>query len=221
MTASYIPSREQDLSAWALNFSTLITAAPYRYGLQPADAMTIAEVCNAYIAALNIASDPATRTEPSVAAKDAARVAMLMVVRQYAQQIRGHAGVSNGDKSALGLNLPNNTRSPVAAPTTSPLVTLIAATPGEITARFADTNTPEKRAMPSGVLGLQVFVAVADHGVADPSTALFRAVVTRQPFALSFDAPDAGKVATVFAKWMNRKGEVGPWSNGVSMRVVA
>ncbi|HEX3356806.1 MAG TPA: hypothetical protein VHS31_07540 [Tepidisphaeraceae bacterium] len=221
MGATYIPRKEQDLSAWALNFSTLIAASPARYGLASADALTIEGVCSAFITSLVAASDPATQTKPTVAAKDAAREAMLPVVRQYAQQIRINAGVSNEDKSALGLNLPNHSRSPVAAPSTSPTITLIGATPGEITARFADTNTPTRRAMPAGALGLLVFVAIDSNAVADPSKALFRAFITRQPFALAFESIDAGKVATVFGRWMNRKGELGPWSNAASMRIVA
>jgi hypothetical protein len=220
MAASYVPSKDQDLSVWALNFSTLISADPARYGLQPADATNIATVCNGYIAALTAAVDPVTRTQPAVAAKDAAREAMLGVVRSYAQQIRLNNGVSNDDKSALGLNLPNNTRSPIPAPSTSPLITLVGATPGNITARFADTNTPAKRALPPGAAGLQVYVAIAAAAVSDPAAAVFRGIITKQPFALSFDAGDNAKTATVFARWINRKGQTGPWSNPVSMTVV-
>jgi hypothetical protein len=209
------------LSAWALNFSTLIAANPARYSLQAADATTITGACNAYINALTAAVDPSTKTKPTVAAKDAAKAAMIPVLRQYAQQIRSNSGVSNDDKSALGLNLPNSSRSPIPPPSTSPMITLIGATPGALTARFADTNTPAKRAMPSGVEGLQVYVAIGATEVSDPRVAGFRSTVTKQPFALSFEAADNGKTATVFARWMNRKGQTGPWSNPISMTIVA
>ncbi|HEX3356177.1 MAG TPA: hypothetical protein VHS31_04265 [Tepidisphaeraceae bacterium] len=221
MAKRYIPDRQQDLAAWANNFAARISEEPYRYGLTPADAATIAGVCGDYTAALTAASDPATRATPAVAGKDSARAAMLGALRPYAQQIRGNLGVSNDDKAALGLNLPNAKRSAIPPPVTQPLMTLIGATPGSITARFADSNTPARRALPPGALALQVYVAIAAGAVSNPALAAFYAMLAKQPFAIDFGADDNGKTATVFARWINRKGELGPWSNPVSMTIVA
>jgi hypothetical protein len=211
--APYIPNKEADLVNWANNFSTLITAAPSTYGLVSGDAVAIAAVVDAYDAAYALAIDPPTRTKPTVAAKDAARQAMLDVVRGYAIQIRNNAGVTNEDKADLGLTLPDPTPTPVPPPNTSPILSIPFATPLQLTLRFADQNTPDKRAKPPQITGLEVRAVASATVVADPAAIPFYGIATRQPFALNFDSSDAGKQAYVAGRWLNSKGQAGPWSN--------
>lgn len=219
--SSYIPSRDADLGQWAANFSTLVSASPALYGLTAGDAATIATYVNAFTAALAVVNNPATKTKATVANKDGAKAAMLDIVRPYAITVRNNNGVSNSDKTALGLTLPDQTPSPIPAPVTAPLLNVIGATPGVHTLRYADANTPDKRSKPAGAIGLQLFVAIASGVINDPAVAPFRAFVTRQPYGINFNPADNGKIATYFARWQNRKGEVGPWSNAVSFTVVS
>ena len=219
--ASYLPQREADLGNWVANFSTLISGSPGTYGLVAGDATAIAAYVSAFTSALAVVNNPATKTKATVAAKDAAKAAMLDIVRPYAIQVRNNAGVSNADKTALGLTIVDQTLTNVPAPSSSVLLNVIAATPGEHEVRFADSNSPTRRSKPLGTIGLQLFVAVAAGSVNDPAVAPFRAFVTRQPYAVSFEPTDNGKIATYFARWQNAKGETGPWSNAISFTVVA
>lgn len=219
--ASYIPTRDTELGAWAGNFSTLVSASPGSYGLTAGDATTIATYVNAFTAALGVVNNPATKSKATVAAKDGAKAAMLDIVRPYAQQVRNNLGVGNSEKLALGLTVVDRTPSPVPAPVSSPLLNVIAATPGEHMLRFSDSAQPDRRSKPAGVIGLQLFVAVGTGIVSDPKVAQFRAFVTRQPYAVPFEAADNGKLATYFARWQNGKGDVGPWSTAVSFTVVS
>lgn len=133
----------------------------------------------------------------------------------------GLLGVSNADKTALGLTLVDQTKTPIAPPVSAPLLNVIGATPGVHTLRFADSNTPDRRGKPAGTIGLQLFVAVATGSVNDPAVAPFKAFVTRQPYGVVFDASSSGKLATYFARWQNAKGEAGPWSNPTTFTIVA
>lgn len=218
---SYIPSRDAELGQWVTNFSTLITASPGTYGLLAGDAAAIAAYVTAFTGALAVVNNPATKTKATVAAKDGARAAMLDIVRPYAQQVRNNNGVSNADKTALGLTIVDRTPTSVPPPTSSPLISVIGATPGEHTLRYSDSNAPDSRRKPVGVIGLQLFVAVASGAVADPAVAPFKAFVTRQPYGVTFDPADNGKLATYFARWQNRKGQTGPWSNAITFTIAA
>lgn len=129
--------------------------------------------------------------------------------------------MSNADKTALGLTLVDQTKTPIAPPVSAPLLNVIGATPGVHTLRFADSNTPDRRGKPAGTIGLQLFVAVATGSVNDPAVAPFKAFVTRQPYGVVFDASSSGKLATYFARWQNAKGEAGPWSNPTTFTIVA
>jgi len=68
---------------------------------------------------------------------------------------------------------------------------------------------------------LQLFVAVGAEPSVDPAAAEFKGAFTKNPVAVGFVAGDDGKVATYFARWASRKGDVGPWSLPVSMRIAA
>jgi len=221
MAAPYIPPRDADLVPWATNFTTLITAAPATYGLVAADAVAIDAVVQPYLAAQTLVDNPATRTSVTIADKNNKKQAMLVTCRAYAQTIANNAGVTDADKITLGLNLPNNNPSPIPAPTSSPIVTVIGATPSQLTIRYADENTPASRAKPQGVVALQLFIGVDTITLTDPADAVFEALVTKQPFAVTFDPTDAGKIATMFGRWSTRTGLVGPFSLAASFIVPA
>lgn len=216
MATSYIPSKEADLAAWADNFSALITAAPTTYGLIAGDATAIAAVVDPFLAAYAVITVPATRTMVTVATKNDTKFAMLAVVRSYAQRVVTNPGVDPGDKIALGLNLHGTPPTPVPPPVTIPLLALLGATPLNFTLRYSDEMTPDKRAKPFGAVRLDLFVKIDTTPKTDPDNSLYYSGFTKQPAFVAFAPGDAGKVATLWGRWANRKGDVGPWSSPVS-----
>jgi hypothetical protein len=221
----YIPARDGDYDTWLTNFSALITAAPATYGLAAPDAVIIAAQRTAYHDAFVLASDPVTRTAVTVASKDAARLASEAVVRPYAQQITRDAGVDNGDKVALGLNLPNPTRPPIPAPTTAPAVTFDAATPLQHVLRYSDTGSPTGKAKPVGSVGVEVYRKIGVAPEVDPDNAVYMGTVTKSPFRSNFNSADRGKLCTYYLRFVNKSGPggvaaTGPWSAALTIAIV-
>jgi hypothetical protein len=217
--ADYVPDNQPVLRIWAANFAARIAAAPATYGLVAADATAITAAVNAFTTAFQTANEPSTRTKPAVAAKDAAMAFMLSVVRPYAINIRNNLAVSNEDKADLGLTIVDTGRTPVPAPVTQPILSVVGATPGVHTLRYADASTPARRAKPFGAVALQVYRLVAAAAGADVNAAQLHAQVTRQPFTVAFEPADNGKVCTYWGRWVTRTGLVGPWSAPVSFGV--
>lgn len=221
MSAPYIPTKDDALDSWAANFATLISASPGTYGLVPADATAIATAQTNYHNAFLVGgssgtpprpNNPSTFTRVTVAAKNSAKIAGVALWRSYAAQIRLNPGVSNSDKLALGLNLPNNAPSPVPAPLTFPLLSINAAGPLTHQLRFADSSTPASRKKPAGALTMQL-VGVALTTEPPPADAMpTLMMVTKQPVAIVWGSGDGGKTATYYARWVTRTGLVGPWS---------
>lgn len=225
LTGPYIPAKDADFSAWLLNFSTLISASPGTYGLTSGDAGVIADANDAYQDAYALAVDPGTRTPASVAAKDAARADAEATVRPYAMQIRGNLGVSDQDKVALGIHIPDLTPTPVPPPETAPALVLVYATPLQHQLQFRDSLFPELKRKPVGVTALQLWYVVGDVAAVDPAQATAMESVTKTPFTLSFDGPDRGKTVTYFGRWQTRSGpagvsQVGPWSEPLAVIVI-
>lgn len=219
MAAPYIPPKDSDLNDWLNNFSTLITASPTTYGLTAPDAVIIAAAVALWNSAYALVVDPGTKTIVTVAAKNAEKVAVVSICRTYASQIRINPGVTNPDKVDLGLNLPNNSPSPIAAPTTFPLLSIQQSGPLIHVIRYADNTTPDSRAKPAGALQMELWRTAAGAAVLSPDDCALWATLTKQPFNSVFGSGDRGKVATYFARWVTRTGLVGPWSAAIDMNI--
>lgn len=219
--SGYLPQRDAELDTWALNFSTLITAAPATYGLSAPDGVAIATAYNTFHTAYLAATNPSTRTQAAVETKNLQKANLLNVVRGYAATIRANRAVTNANKMNLGLHVRDTTPTPVPPPATRPVLAIGRMTQGSMEVRATDEATPNRRARPNGAAGLLLYRAVGTTAVNDPSEATFLTFVGK-PEALSTFAPaDNGKVATYFARWTNSKGEVGPWSQSVSSSIAA
>lgn len=223
MTAPYIPPRDAQLDQWGANFSSLITAAPATYGLLTSDATAIQTAFNNWHAAYLLTATPATRTQANVAAKNSEKAAATSLWRTYAQIIRNNPGVADADKLALGLNLPNNTPSPIPGPTSQPLIAFKAATPLQHELRYTDFNSPGSRKKAPGTIALQLVgqvYAATDPTPTDPTAAPLLGNFTKNPAVINFTSGQAGKTIRYWARWVNRNGLAGPWSDAVQQMIL-
>lgn len=217
--ASYIPTRDVELVPWADNFRDLIVANPATYGLLTADGVQIAAVVDPWDLAYAVAVNPSTRTPSTIAAKDSAKGAMLPELRFYSQQVKANMGVSNELKMALGIHINDAGPTPIPVPTTQPALTIDYQIQGAAVLRVRDQSTPTSNAKPFGVLGGEVAVTIGTDAATDPNAAAFRRIQTKTPFTIDFTPAENGKVATIWERWFNRKGELGPWSTPISLIV--
>lgn len=217
----WLPSKDADLDAFAVNFHTLIAAAPATYGLVAGDATALDPFVTAYTAALTAATDPSTRTSVTVAAKDVARFNLKAELRELAAKVQASPTVTDGAKTALGLTVRDTAPSPISAPATNPIVSVNEATPLAHYLRFSDSLTPDSRAKPVNVVGMELYVSPSATVISDPEDLKFNGVVTRNPYVITYDAADAGKKAYIAGRWINAKGQRGPWSGITSMTIAA
>lgn len=225
MAAAYIPAPDADFDAWSDNFATLLTADPTAYGEDAAVALTVQNAYDAWNAAYLLAINPSTRTPSTVADKDAARVTLDATARPVAMRINARSSVTNLQRSDLGITIRKTTRTPVPAPATAPAVTLRSMIPGVATLGIRDESTPTSKAKPLGVRGAELWVQVDAVPGVDPANATLDKVSTKTPNTLSFTAPQAGQVATVWARWQTISGpggaaQVGPWSAPINFVIM-
>jgi hypothetical protein len=215
-----IPAKQSELRAWVENFSTLITANPTTYGLEAGDAVAIAAVVDPFIAAYDAQIDPGARTKALVAAKDAAKVAMMDEIRGYYTMIKFDQSVADADKVTLGVTLLRTAPpSPIPTPASMPLLTPIPIGSLAHALQFSDSGTPALKRRPYGAIGMLVFGTIGDAPTSDPGAAKFLRYVSRWGTQMLFDGADQGKTVTYFARWITATGLMGPWSNPVSLAV--
>ena len=147
-------------------------------------------------------------------------MSLLGVVRPYAIMIRNNAGVTDKDKVALGLTIVDRNPTQIPAPSTLPLLSVTMATPLQQTLQYSDATTPDSKAKPFGAIALQIFAKTSATPITDPTQLLFKKQVAKSPFVLDYDPADQANVCYIAARWITRRGLVGPWS-AITAAVVA
>jgi hypothetical protein len=216
---NYIPSTDSDLSLFADQFGAYCTGNYASLGMTGAQADDLADLVQIFDAALALARAPETKTKATVAAKDAAKANMLLSLRYWAQLIKTSPGISNEVKATLGLNIDDKQPTPVPAPSTTPLISIVGAIPLSHSLRFADSATPDKRSKPAGAILLELRCSVGTVEPQDIDAVPLRALYSRNPVTVTFDGDDVGKTAWYYARWVTKTGLVGPWSSLVSFTV--
>lgn len=220
----YIPRGDTEFSAWLDNFIAYANANLAALGLVAADMTPITAAQTPWKTALsdNVAAQAAAQSARQ--AKDTARAGVETPVRALVRRLQASASVSNAEREALGITVPDTEPTPVGPPTTRPVVKVNSAQRLQHTIHFADEATPTSKAKPAGVSGAEIWVqvaAVASPPPTDPAALTFIALDTRTPYTLDFDGPDGGKNAHYMLRWVNTKGQKGPWSETATATIGA
>ena len=220
MSDPYIPRSELGLVDWLTVFSGNITLNPSAVGLAISDANTIAAAVADFLAKRAIVINDETRTPVAIEEKDVSRNSCVQLCRGYAMIIRNNNGVTDAAKIAVGVRPINPDREPIFVPGTQPNVEVLATTNGLQTLEITETGSP-KKSLPFGAASIQVYVHVGDAINTDPDEARFIGNFTKNPIIVAYDHSENAKVATYFARWCGRRGDVGPWSTPESQAIAA
>jgi hypothetical protein len=215
--APYIPNKDAAFGAWLDNFSATLTAAPASYGMTTAQAAGVAAVTAAWDAAYALVTSPATKTATTVQAKNEARINATATVRPLAQQISLNAGVTTDQKTAIGVNPRTSVPVPITAPTTYPSLTLTSIIGGNQVISYRDSiASPSVKAKPYGVVQIQLYGVTSTTVITDPTSLPLLQVTTKSPLQQPIPPGPAAGTSYYAARWVTRKGLVGPWSPIVS-----
>ena len=155
--------KESELVLQLQAFAGGISADPGLYLLGTPDALTIQTAVDLFLAARVVANTPATRNVGTIDEKEARKASALGVCRGFYRQIQNSSGISNEAKLLIGVLPLNPTRTRRDCPNTSPVVAVIASTPGAQTTEFRDSMDLASKAKPAGATMCQLFVEVSEE----------------------------------------------------------
>lgn len=221
---AYFPTKEADILAWGLNWTTLATAAPATYGLTAPQALDAQNAFNDFSAALTLATDPSTRTPVTVNAKNVALQNLRAVIFPLSTAVSQNAGVLAANKTALGVTNRFTTRTVIPPPASAPGIDLINQTAAGALIRTFDIGAPSVKARPYGAVGTEVRRTISTAATSDPDAATFWNLIGRSPFVMTFDPGDSGKVCTVWVRYRmtaqgNGSGRYSPWSTSLVFNI--
>jgi len=227
----YIPRPDADFDAWQASFLDYAAKHQAALGLRDATIDELHQLQKDWDTDYDAATAARAAWLAAVAAKKDRRQDYASALRRVAAQLRGTPDVTDAQRAALGLTIPDTTPTAVAAPTCAPHATVDTAQRLQHTLTVTDERTPTRRAKPAGVFGVEVRVALRPAGAPVPTDLdayLFVGVFTRSPATLIYDgttpglpADAGGQTAHYQLRWLNAKGQPGPWGQIVSATVGA
>ena len=221
MSSGFLPSRDQDLNAFAANFDTRITATPTAFGLVAADATAFHGLAADFATKLATATNPSTRTKVTIQQKDISRAALRAKARALARVINAYPPITNAQRADLGLTVRDSVPSPIPAPATQPVVNIEGSGGGVSVLRLADETAPLRKAKPQGVFGALIYTKIDGAAPVTPDDAKFSGVATKTTHTVSLPDGSAGKRLWIQAQWMNERGQAGPTSVVTSALIAA
>lgn len=205
-----VPVQDLSLIPYVQNFNERVVASPSTWQLTAGQASALTAVMTPYVDAYQtvIASrESGTRSQNLTAVKDAAKDALLPVLRNLYHFIATNQSIPEGDKVLLGVK-PRKERSPRPAPTDVPQA--------KVTKRFGTTveltldNADGEARLPKDAFGAYVYTFVGED--APESIELWRqeGLTTRMKAEVVFDsALPAGTKVWFTAAYVGFRGQVG------------
>lgn len=223
-TSNYIPRPDGDFSAWAQHY---YDAVEKWYSVQGFDKELLAALKKALDTWQSLYPAHVTaqqRAEGARQAKDQARVELEREIRPVTNFVQGYPKTTDADRAEIGITVRDTSKTPSPTPTTRPLVSVEGGSRLTHELRLVDEGSPTRRGKPEGVAGAEVWVKLIDAGQpapTDPSVLSFLTMTTRPTLRTDFRAADGGKTAVYMLRWVNTRGEKGPWSDVTTATVAA
>ena len=220
--ADYIPAGDAEFDVWENNFVAYATANAVALGLDPlVDIPPLATAETTWDADFAANASAQAAAESARQAKDAARAAFEGVIRPLVARLQASPDVDDAERAALGITVPDRIATPSEIPATRPVVSVDTSERLQHTVSFADAATPTRTAKPKGVMGVEIWVKIGGAAPVGPSEVTFLATDTRTPYVATYPGVVANQVAHYMLRWVNTRGEKGPWSETASATIGA
>jgi hypothetical protein len=219
--ADYIPSTDPEFDLWQKSLIDKIRELMPTSGIDPSKVMGLESKQSIWNTTFSKASNKQNRTAAEVQAKNDALDDYKKEIRSFvAEFLANNSRISDSDRILMGLTVKSGTRTPAPAPTTSPLGTVDFSVRLQHTLHLSDQATPQSKAKPAGMHGCEVWSKLGGEAPKDASELSYQGVSTSNSFTITYEGKQANIMAYYWLRWVNTRGEYGPWSTTVSSIIV-
>jgi hypothetical protein len=211
MPTSYIPSRDGDYLTWLTNYVAYVTANGPSLGLTAGQVTAAGAALIDYQDGLNAAATAKAGAKAAVDGKDQARDLSEVLVRAQVREIQAHPGITDAQRMALGITVPDHTRTPSAPPTERADVNVVTVGQEHRLTVLDQSNNRAKR--PDDARGIELYRAVAAAGAPIPSSIddmTLVGVFSTSRFSLFYEGDQIGKTVAYIARYVGTKNQPGP-----------
>ena len=213
MGRGFLPVKDLDLLGWAESVALLIEPDPQAYGLSSADAAQFLDARSAFAVAMPL-TVPNVRSRFTVATKVEARRVLENAARRLNGLIKSAGVASDAQIIELGLTVAKTTYRRIGRPEARAFVT-VRSVVGQSMLLTIHADAESRAVLPADVANVALSHWIGDGAPTDYAQWPAAAQVARARIALTIDAP-LGTPVHFVARYLNRRGEAGPWSEVTS-----
>jgi hypothetical protein len=218
--ADYIPRPDAEFNTWQDNLINTLNANPADFNLTAADVAPLITAQTGWTSAYSGHIAAQATADAAQKTKQSARSDYESVLRSLVRRIQGDSATTDTHRAQLNISLRETPRiSTTGVPDTRPVARIDNSQRQQQTVHFSDEATPNSRAKPDNAMGAELWVKVGDPAPTDPSELRFLGLDTQSPYVAHYSGADAGKTAHYMLRWVNSKGEPGPWSQTASATI--
>ncbi|QEG23772.1 hypothetical protein [Mariniblastus fucicola] len=218
-TNSYVPAADGKFDLFANNFVSTIKADPTTFDMTTESITELESLLTEWDDAYFGSQAKRDEALAAVTEKEQNRVELEKRIRHAAKLIQANTNISNEARRKAGLPVHSETRKPVPAPSTFPIAFVEQKAALQHDLRWVDSATPTRRARPAVASGCEVYVYIGASLPTDFDAFKFIGISSKSPRRLDFDQADCGQTAFYRLRWINNKGQTGPWSEVVSATI--
>lgn len=219
--SDFIPRSDGDFNLWQGTLIEYVALNLVTWGISEPDFTVLKSKQSVWEPAFAKASNKQNRTSADVLAKDEAYEDYVGAIRPFvAEWLANNSKVTDSDRARMGLTVKSGTRTPKAKPTSSPVGSIDFSVRKQHSINFHDETSSHSKAKPEGVHGCEIYMKVDGEAPKLVSEMMYLATCTASPYIATFDGTQAGKTVYYWLRWVNTRGETGPWSSVVSANVV-
>lgn len=217
--AGYIPASDSAFDGWAFNFDNQLTISGVASGVTAPQVTAYNALFLAWRNAYETILDPAQRTPVTVQTKVDARIALQENITVLAALIQAFPGNTPSEIAAYGLTVRLDTRTPIPAPTDTPVLAVENYYPLETKLRIRTLGSDSNR-YPPNVVGCNIYCKKGTVAPISIAECTFVGRATKRFFTQFFEVADAGENCFYLAQYVTRTDLVGPSSPLLSTTIV-
>ena len=214
----FIPADQAEFDAWSTRFKDYVFTNFAALGLTVNQKQEILNVCIATHFSFAEKQEKENIYRGIVEKDSADRKIAKECLRKYARFIQGRVETTDEQREGLGITVRDKIPTPVGVPTIAPELEIDFSQRLQHTVH-AGTNPQNERLnkKPKGVatIELRKKVGEAPTGPSDMQT---EAIMTSSPAVIDLEG-QAGKIVYYVARYLNTKGQAGPWGEVESAEV--
>jgi len=218
---NYIPDSDPQFDDWVKQFVDYVTVNFAAIGLTSSDVTELTTASGEWTTDYTAHKNAHAAAQSASQKKKATHDSLETLIRALVARIQANPTVTNDQKASLGITIPKEGKTPSPVPSTRPMAEIDNKNRLQHTINFFDEGNQKSKAKPAGVRGCEIWCKIGGTPPLDSTELKYLATDSKTPYIAHFEGADAGKTVHYMLRWINTRGETGPWSETISVTISA